>query len=562
MNYQLVKKALNFETAIRWLMPDSTDDFFQDQIYWADLKTFPSEFLEKRKHRFLQIDTIAHWKEYIPKKSGMLREAVWLHPVHRVLYLAILHRLLPKLDPKIYPEVYSYRLDTPNDPDAYPFTKKMERWKNFNNDFRQSALDESTNAILVTDLASYFDHINCDQMGRRLKGLLGSTIDEADNEIVDLLVVLLKLWGDDGFGMPHNLDASSFFGSLYLHPVDDSMVSARFRYFRWIDDIRVTAKSREQAIRALHHLQRELAKYRLFLATDKTKIIEKGSSEFEELLNVDDDIFIAEAEETITSGAQEKIELIVDRLFERLEFHARPQGDDRKFRAFANRLLDAGDYSEIKKNIHDRLHDFVIPRLKTHPERSDYWAKILSSHPTEKVSNAIHELLVKKASIFDWQRFYLWKLALHLPAEFVSNELIENAKSVSHSDPSENVRAQAIIFLGKNVDSTERESIFARLFSPQKSYVVQRAVLIAIQELIVDIRSHYYQRALDTNSDHKELIDYLTNNCKTNYGLKIRSSKKCLVIPRKATHVIKRGIGLYKGKPTRFRLIRDDYDYE
>jgi len=92
--------------------------------------------------------------------------------------------------------------------------------------------------------------------------------------------------------------------------------------------------------------------------------------------------------------------------------------------------------------------------------------------------------------------------------------------------------------------------------------VVQRAILIAIQELNADSRLHYYKRALDTNSDHKELIEYLSNNCKPNYGIKVRPVKHCLETPRKTTHEIKRGIGLLKGVPTRFRLTRDDYDYE
>jgi hypothetical protein len=547
---------------VSWLFPDSSYDFFPDPINWNDIRTFSAEYLERRQHRFLQVDTLPYWKEYVPKQSGMLREAVWLHPLHRILYLAILQRLLPRLDSKIYPQVYSYRLDSPDDPKAYPFSNKMDRWKLFYNDFREAALDKETGALLLTDLANFFDHINCANVGRRLCNLLGSTADEADEEVTSFLVHLLNMWGDDGFGLPHNLDASSFLGSLYLHPVDHSMISQRYRYFRWIDDIRVVAKNKEQALRALHHLQRSLAEYRLFLATDKTYIIERSDPRFDNFLNVEEDILISEAEEIISSGDKTKIERTVDVLFERLQHHAGTDGDDRKFRAFANRLLGAGDYVEVEGNVHTRLNAFVIPRLKSHPEKSDYWTKVLSVNVEEDVVKAVEELLVDRPSMFDWQRFHLWKLALYIPKGRATPKLLERAGSVATSPLSDNVTSQAIVFLGKHGDNVERESIFVRLFTPQKGYVVQRAILIAIQELPKDTRNHFYARALQVSGEHKELVDYLANRDAADYGMRTRAKRHCLEVPRVPQRIISRGVGLARGRVTRFRLTRHDYDYE
>ena len=559
MNYQLLKRTLDLRTAINWLPPDSNDDFFPDPIWWADLRRFPDEFLAKREHRILQADTLPHLTEAVPKKSGMLREAIWLHPAHRVLYLAILQRLLPRLDPLLYAEVYSYRSDHQDDPTAYPFARKMDRWKNFQNDFRRAALDENTGAVLVTDLASYFDHIQADMLGHKLESLLSGRIDDNDKEVISFLLALLRMWGQAGFGMPHNLDASSFFGNVYLHGVDAEMVANRYRYFRWIDDIRVVAKSRDQALRALHDLQKLLARLRLFPATDKTHIYEKGSEQFNAMLDVEDDVLISRAEEITTRGLKAELEAIVQELFIRLEFHAGPNGDERKFRAFANRLLDISDYEEVEAEITRRIHAFVLPRLKSHPERTDYWVKMLLAKPTDIVKPVLKEMLVEKPSLFDWQRFYLWRLATALPQALLPEELFIRAVEVSNRTLSDNESAQCIVFFGRHSDNTARENLFARLFTAQRSYLIQRAVLIAIQEL--PSKDYYYQRALEMNSDHKELVDYLSHRDAPDYGIRPRASRHCLEEPKQIAHVIARGIGLSRGTVTTFRLSRDDYDY-
>lgn len=559
MDYTLLKQSLDLRTAISWMPHDSTDDFYPDPIGWADIRQFPDNYLSKREHRILQADSLPHVIEYVPKKSGLLREAIWLHPSHRILYLAILQRFLSRLDPRLCAEVYSYRSDNLDDPTAYPFSHKMDRWKDSHNDFRRAALDSSTGAILITDLSSYFDHIQVNQLAGRIKGILASVFNEGDHEVLELLTLLLRMWGHEGFGMPHNLDPSSFFGSVYLHNVDRDMVAKRYRFFRWIDDIRIVAKNPDQALRALHDLQRALESHRLYIATDKTHIYERDSIEFNAILNVDDDILISKAEETIMRGNKMELESIADELLGRLKFHSSKTGDDKKFRAFANRLLDISDFEEVEKDITSQIHAFVIPRLKTHPDRSDYWTKMLGARPSGDIRDVVKELLVENPSIFNWQRFHLWRLATQLPRQLVPEELFPNANQVINSPISENVAAQSIVFLGRHCDNTERENLYAKLFTAQRSYVVQRAVLIAIQEL--PNKEYYYARALETNSDHKELIDYLLQRAQPNYGLKPRPVRHCIEESKKIEHIIRRGVGLSKGKVTTFRLSRSDYDY-
>ncbi|MFC2032561.1 RNA-directed DNA polymerase, partial [Chloroflexota bacterium] len=398
-NYEKLKETLNLQVAIDWLINDVKDDFYPDPIRFADIKKYKDDYLTQRQHRLLQIDSVKYHKEYIPKKSSMLREAIWLHPTHRILYLAILYHFFEQLDPQLLPCSFAFRCNIDADQDDYPFNKKIEGWKQFKNNYRNAAVQPSMKAILVTDLSSYYDHISCEEMSRRIHNLLGSTISRENRLVLNKLKELLTLWSNDSYGIPQNHDPSSFLGNLYLHNIDHEMSALGYRYFRFVDDIRVVTETKEQAILALHNLQRALLKHRLFLATEKTHIYTREDPKFNEELDVTDDVVLSEAERTINKGCYDEMEALVDELFIHLEKHAGRDGEDRKFRAYSNRLLNAAQYSEIRGAVIPKLHEFAIPRLKSHPYRSDSWVKMLRVEPSSDVVTVIQELLVDKPSI-------------------------------------------------------------------------------------------------------------------------------------------------------------------
>lgn len=559
MKYQLLKSTLDLNHAGKWLVRDSEDDFFPDALHFSDVQSRLEQYIAQREHRYLQIDTIAHLKDYVPKASGMIREAEWIHPTHRLLYLAALHHLLPKLDHHVPPEVYSYRRDS-EDENAYPFPDKMGRWKIFHNDFRQACLNEDTSAILITDIASYYDHISVDELCDRFQSILGAAASDEDKEVISFLRCLLKQWSTAGFGIPQNYDASSFFGSLFLLGADKEILEKRYRYFRWVDDIRICAKNKKQAVRALHDLQAALLRYRMFLASDKTKIIEKGTPEFEALIDVEDDAQISELEDVVARGSRAEIEEKLPVAQRRLEFHSGPEGDDRKFRAFANRLMQIGEYVDFKERVNRHLIPFVIAKLSDAPHKSDYWSKILQEAPSGDWLPDVDNLLRQDASVFNWQRFYLWKLLT--ASEEITPDLFSKARSTIDNLISDLEAYQAIICVGKHGDNQDRESLFVQYFSPQRSYVIQRAILIALQELPGELRSKFYKRAIDACPDHTQLIAYLEALEGPRYGIQMRPARQLPDEPRDVKAEIKRGIGMVQGKVVRYRLSRADYDYE
>ena len=129
---------LELKTVFSWLKEDALDDFYPDVFSFEDLVKSPEKYLEKRKFRLWQLDTLQHLCEYVPKKSGMLRTAHWLHPTHRILYLAILQHLIGKIDIKLSRSLYSYRAGNLENPADYPYPHRVESWKVFINNFREA----------------------------------------------------------------------------------------------------------------------------------------------------------------------------------------------------------------------------------------------------------------------------------------------------------------------------------------------------------------------------------------------------------------------------------------
>jgi len=558
-DYQRLKRVLDIQKAGRWLVRDCEDEFFPDPLNFADVASKLSEYLEQRQHRYLQIDSFTAHRDFVPKANGMIRESVWLHPVHRLLYLATLHYLLPKLDHHIPSEVYSYRLDS-DDQDSYPFGKRLERWKFFHNDFRRACLDEQTGAVLITDIASFYDHIKVEDLASRIRLILGAGMTEDDRAIVDFLESLMLQWSSSGYGIPQNVDPSSFYGSLFLSGVDNEIILKRYKYFRWVDDIRICAKNKKQALRALHDLQEALSHHRLFLASDKTQIILKGSEEFDELIDVEDDAYISNVEDIIARGSRIEIEESLPEIFNRLTIQASPKGDDRKFRAYANRILQIGEFQEFGGSVINRLVPFVVERMESHPNRSDYWTKLLQSAPDGDWLKMAQKLLKDDPSVYNWQRFYIWKLLT--ARSNIPLELKNLALSTVMSPVSDLEAAQAIVCYGKHANNQEREALFAQHFTQQKPYPIQRAILIAIQEMHPEARGKLYKRSLTTCPEHTQLVHYLEELESPKYGVIKRNIRKLPEQPRIIETAIERGIGKVNGKVIKYRLSRRDYDYE
>jgi hypothetical protein len=142
-DYSLLKQTLKLEVAAGWLLKDAEDDFYPDTIYYSEFKDGAADYIKQKAHRLFQFDTVPFHREYVPKKTLLLREAIWLPPAHRILYLAILQHIFQSLDAKLLDCSYSYRCNHIEEGNHYPFGDKKQGWIRFQNDFRKAALSST-----------------------------------------------------------------------------------------------------------------------------------------------------------------------------------------------------------------------------------------------------------------------------------------------------------------------------------------------------------------------------------------------------------------------------------
>ncbi|MCD9516607.1 RNA-directed DNA polymerase [Photobacterium carnosum] len=550
-------ELLDLNVGANWFFRDAKDDFYPDVLRYKDIKYSLDNTVEK-----LNINSIygyEHINDKVPKKGGLLRDSIWIHPDLRIVYTAILHYLLPKIDHKIPHQIYSYRLDSECF-DDYPFNNSMMRWKGFHNDAISACIDDKIDTILITDLTAYYDHIDVKKLILVVEDILGPAIVNEDKLVLNLLEQLLLSWSTDGFGIPQNLDTSSFLGSLYLYHVDKDILSQRFRYFRWVDDIKICTSNEKEAYSALHYLQKILSNNRLFISGAKTKIINnRNIDEWNNIVDVKDDKIISDLEIYIDSQNKQEIDLILDDTINLMMRNI--SGNDKKFRAIASRLLDCCSmYTDIHTLLYDKVINLVIDRIDTHPEKMNTWCDILSGVKSEYLNKKITTHLISEPSLFNWQRYHLIRLLISIPSAN-TKDVRDYLWSVSRGEISLHEAYIAIICLGKYSSDEERIVIFERFFKCQSSIIIKRAVLIAIQELDIDIRNKLYKSAVDISPQLNMLVNYLDVIEEPDYGVSNWSNKRMFdnLTPKR---YMRKGIGMVDGKRVQYSLSKSDCSYD
>jgi hypothetical protein len=566
-SFRQLDRALDFKVALQWLEQDSKDDFFPDPFHYRDLATRSEDFLNRIERSKYQLKASRSDRYWVPKSRYLNREAVLLRPQTRLIYLALLHQLIPLLAPKLDKQQYSYRIvgDIDVTIGDYPFPTRvrMRQWLEFENDFRAACLCDGPAVIILTDLSAFYDHISIVELIHSLKLLMTREESRKAEPLLDQLKkVLLTDASSTGFGVPQNYDPSSFFCSAHLAKLDARMVQLGHSYFRFMDDIRIVSDSEDQAPNALYDLQEECQSAGLFLNAKKTKVIVKDDGvAFLELVSVEDDRLLSEIETTIATKNSVAITECIPSLFERLEYHNRELGEERKFRAFATKLNDIAEFEELREAVVPRLKDFAVDKLVSQPERTREWVRLLSWDVDSTVQRKVLDLLRNPTyNRLSWPK--LWLLELLLRADYLEREVFDEVQCLATSHECAPVRARGILVIGKFGDNKERDRIARKYFESATPYEVKRAVVISIQELPSEVRQKHYDRFLEIDDDVTELILYLRTFKKpryTTYSLINRKlPERPIVLPERPN----KAIGLVEGKIVRFPLALHDIGYD
>ena len=286
---------------------DSRDDFVTDPVGHAD---FASNLDDRLKHVVEQVENERYRPRHlldidIPKSGLSVRPGNVLPIEESSLLHAIVYLLAPLLDNKLSKSVYSYRLHPEwkkrikkrdslfrESGVEIPFLKKKtiraitpfeawyELWPEFEAESTAACTEEGYTHLTKTDISAYFENIDLHLLETQIRGLL----KREENRVLHVAFRILEGWTrvtsagtPVGRGIPQGNEIGSFFGNLYLVPLDRALTAFckkhDAKWFRYVDDVKVFTKNQRDARAVVFVINETLRALHLNLQGSKTQIL-------------------------------------------------------------------------------------------------------------------------------------------------------------------------------------------------------------------------------------------------------------------------------------------------
>ncbi|MFC1645131.1 RNA-directed DNA polymerase [Patescibacteria group bacterium] len=255
-NEEEIKKA------IRYVKYDIIDDFWPDILEYKDL--LDCDFSEINFDEYAPNDTFFL---DVPKLNLILRPAQYVDFWDRVYYQLIVNRFAKNIDSKLSPCGSSFGYRTSKS-DSKFVVNGVNSWKNWQEKTKQNFKRNSHGLLLKTDINAFFEHIEIEHL---IKVLCSLNIESKE---VSKLRELLHYWSESGMGIPQNNDCSSFLANVYLSDVDKAMIATGYKYYRFMDDIRVFCDNELETQEAIKKLTELLRPLNLHLNGGKTEVVD------------------------------------------------------------------------------------------------------------------------------------------------------------------------------------------------------------------------------------------------------------------------------------------------
>lgn len=500
---------LDLPKAFRRVDSDRRDDAFPDIVGYRDYKKGLEENLNTLRER---INNFRVYRADLPLRIDLPKRGFTLRPGlvplinDRITYQAIADLFSQHF--KQEPSVYSNKLA--GQESNQMFKRGVELWIAFQNKIEDYC--HQFPFVVETDITAYFDHINHGLMLSRVSDLFGKTINP--DELKAVKVLLQRMWGRwnigyiKNFGIPQINDASSFMANLYLDELDKWLVSHKLVYLRYVDDIRIFAKSEPQARKALADLIVKMREMGLYIASGKTKI-KKAHDVLEELTRGRNQIMEIESE--IDSGDSERMNLAAEKLESFfLQLVSKPEEfNDRLFRFCVHRFKRL-QVTGLGGDTHAKVIIEVLKRLSIMPESTDVFVDYLSLFTDDElIQVSVLDFLESPYNIYPWQEMLLLELLIRID---LLPDLQIRAKQLAYSIITDNkhsaCKARAYVFIGKNGTYAEKRDVRAH-YHQEIDESAKRAIIVAIQEMRAEERNNFFKSIADESHNIGQLIGYI-----------------------------------------------------
>jgi retron-type reverse transcriptase len=293
------------EVLIKYFNPNSIELAFRRVQCWTDktvkdqvgLRAFGTnlEFNSKKLSEKIisgNYKPQRGFKFYVPKASFTNRTKTLLFAEDAIVYQAIADTIalesydtLQQQESFVFGSVLSPEVKKgvailgEEDPNYFFF----KFWKNLFNGFKESIIHsievDKAQYKFETDITGFFDCIPHYNLLAKL-----SERFKVEDEILDLLSSCLNIWSGTkesvtpGVGVPQGPLPSFLLANLILHDLDELIISEGFKYYRYMDDIKIYGYEERELVKALVLIDKYLKGNGLSINSKKTTIekIEEG----------------------------------------------------------------------------------------------------------------------------------------------------------------------------------------------------------------------------------------------------------------------------------------------
>lgn len=213
--------------------------------------------------------------KYLPKPSQTLRPMAVLAISDRVIFQAMANVVAEKgrstLSMVANRQSFANALSAPGQKQMFLGWKSQYRL--FQRRFCTLVEEEDNYWVAETDIAAFYETIDHSILFDRL--LKGKFLDD---RVIEYLKAYLPVWtsiksgSGASKGIPQGCLASDLLANVFLCELDEDLAVQEFHYLRYVDDIRLLARTREAAQCGLIRIDRTLKSMGLVLQTQKTTV--------------------------------------------------------------------------------------------------------------------------------------------------------------------------------------------------------------------------------------------------------------------------------------------------
>ncbi len=335
---------------------------------------------------------------YLPKASGLLRPLALLELDDQIVLQAIANQVAKQMFKRrraVENRLVFSACQHPN-PGSIFF---LQDWRRTYHDFKLRLarhLASGTHWIAHFDLAAFYETISHRALQRIVSPSGGS------NETWEMIRKWLCVWTSETKGIPvdHGIPqgpiASDFLAEIFLLPLDEAMDKAGIPYIRYADDIRVLAKTEDEARRAAVFLEMECRRWSLIPQGSKFKV--SYAKDVTEALGTLPSIAESTGRDPDETDMDEAVALKI--------FGA----------AVGGRPLRVTDKSRLRFVLYRSgasrtILNKVLKLLPAHPEHIDAFAAFFRNYSKSRLVVRHITAMLKKGVLHDYVQGELWLIA-------------------------------------------------------------------------------------------------------------------------------------------------------